>query len=55
MRFPEVTLRLPDWVEEMLADPERTCPSAKDRMRLAIELSRASIRHGAGGRLGRDL
>jgi tRNA(Arg) A34 adenosine deaminase TadA len=52
MRFPEVTLRLPDWVERMLVDPERTYPSAEDRMRLAIELSRASIRHGAGGPFG---
>jgi tRNA(Arg) A34 adenosine deaminase TadA len=52
MRFPEVTLRLPSWVDELLAEPDRGYPSVEDRMRLAIELSRSSIHHGTGGPFG---
>jgi tRNA(Arg) A34 adenosine deaminase TadA len=51
MRFPAVTLRLPDWVGEGLAE-ERVYPAVEDRMRLAIELSRSNIRHGTGGPFG---
>ena len=50
MRFPEVALRLPDWVGEMLAD--RVYPTVEDRMRLAVELSRLNVRHGTGGPFG---
>jgi tRNA(Arg) A34 adenosine deaminase TadA len=50
MRFREVVLRLPDWVEDTLVD--RIYPTAEDRMRLAIELSRLNIRHGTGGPFG---
>ena len=52
MRFPEVTLRLPGWVDELLAEPDRIYASVEDRMRRAIELSRSSIRHGTGGPVG---
>jgi len=52
MRFPEVTLRLPDWVEDVLADSDRVCASAEERMRLAIQLARANVDHGAGGPFG---
>ncbi len=50
MRFREVVLRLPDWVEDTLVD--RVYPTVEDRMRLAIELSRLNIRHGTGGPFG---
>jgi tRNA(Arg) A34 adenosine deaminase TadA len=50
MRFPEVALRLPDWVGETLAD--RAYPTVEDRMRLAVELSRLNVRHGTGGPFG---
>jgi tRNA(Arg) A34 adenosine deaminase TadA len=50
MRFPEVALRLPGWVEETLAD--RVYPTVEDRMRLAVELSRLNVRHGTGGPFG---
>ena len=50
MRFPEVALRLPDWVGETLAD--RVYPTVEDRMRLAVELSRLNVRHGTGGPFG---
>ncbi len=52
MRFLEVTLRLPAWVEDMLAVEDRVYPTVEDRMRLAIELSRSSIRHGTGEPFG---
>src|SRR5918998_4812851 len=52
MRFPSVTLRLPDWIGEVIADLDRGYPSVEDRMRLAIELSRSSIRHGTGEPFG---
>ncbi len=52
MRFPTITLRLPDWVEDLLADPDRIYPTVEDRMRFAIELSWANIQYGAGGPFG---
>jgi tRNA(Arg) A34 adenosine deaminase TadA len=50
MRFPKVVMRLPDWVEDTLAD--RVYPTVEDRMRLAVELSRLNVRHGTGGPFG---
>ena len=52
MRFPQATLRLPDWVEDMLSDKEQVYPTVEDRVRLAIELSRSNIHHGTGGPFG---
>jgi tRNA(Arg) A34 adenosine deaminase TadA len=52
MRFPGVTLRLPDWVGDLLAVEDRLYPRVEDRVRLAIELSRSNIRHGTGGPFG---
>jgi tRNA(Arg) A34 adenosine deaminase TadA len=53
MRFPEVTLRLPDWVEDLLPrSGDRIFRTVEDRMRFAIELSRANIQHGGGGPFG---
>jgi tRNA(Arg) A34 adenosine deaminase TadA len=54
MRFPAVALRLPDWVEEVLA-VDRVYPTVEDRMRLAIELSRLNIRQGTGGPFGASI
>jgi tRNA(Arg) A34 adenosine deaminase TadA len=50
VRFPRVVLRLPDWVEDALAD--RLYPTVEDRMRLAVELSRLNVRHGTGAPFG---
>jgi tRNA(Arg) A34 adenosine deaminase TadA len=50
VRFPRVVLRLPDRVEDALAD--RLYPTVEDRMRLAVELSRLNFRHGTGGPFG---
>jgi tRNA(Arg) A34 adenosine deaminase TadA len=52
MRFPEVTLRLPDWVEDLLSSEDRIYPTVEDRVRFAIELSHSNIRHGTGGPFG---
>jgi tRNA(Arg) A34 adenosine deaminase TadA len=49
MRFPAVTLRLPAWVEDLLAEEGRVYPTVEDRMRLAIELSRCNRQHATGG------
>ncbi len=52
MRFPSVTLRLPDWIGEVIADLDLTYPTIEDRMRLAVELSQESIHRGTGGPFG---
>ena len=52
MSFPQVTLKLPSWVEELLPDPERSYPTEEDRMRLVVELSRLNVERGTGGPFG---
>jgi len=52
MGFPQVTLELPDWVEELVPDPGRTYPTEEDRMRLVVELSRLNVERGTGGPFG---
>ena len=52
MRFPQVVLRLPSWVEEYISESDRTYPTEEDRMRLVIELSRLNVVHGTGGPFG---
>jgi hypothetical protein len=48
MRFPPVTLCLPDWVHDMLADPYCVYPTVEDRIRFVTELYQAHVRHGTG-------
>jgi tRNA(Arg) A34 adenosine deaminase TadA len=50
--YPRVVLGLPEWVEELIPDPDRAYPTEEDRMRLAIELSRQNVAHGTGGPFG---
>jgi tRNA(Arg) A34 adenosine deaminase TadA len=52
MRFPQVMLRLPSWVEEFVSESDRSYPTEEDRMRLVIELSRLNEVHGTGGPFG---
>ena len=47
-----MALRLPEWVEERVADEGRTYPTAEDRMGLAVTLARQNIRRGTGGPFG---
>ncbi|RKY23226.1 MAG: nucleoside deaminase [Planctomycetota bacterium] len=52
MRFPEMILRLPDWVERFLSEREYVFATVQERMRLVIELSRLNIENGTGGPFG---
>ena len=45
-------LALPEWVEELVGEPDREYPTEEDRMRLAIELSRRNVERGTGGPFG---
>ncbi len=51
MRFPEVRLSLPAWIEE-LVEPGTVYPTTEDRMRLVVELSRLNVLHKTGGPFG---
>jgi tRNA(Arg) A34 adenosine deaminase TadA len=52
MRFPQVMIRLPSWVEEFVSESDRSYPTEEERMRLVIELSRLNVVHGTGGPFG---
>ena len=52
MGFPQVTLELPGWVEELLPDTGGTYPTEEDRMRLVVELSRLNVERETGGPFG---
>jgi tRNA(Arg) A34 adenosine deaminase TadA len=51
-RFPEVGLRLPEWIEGFVSEGPEGYPTVEDRMRLVVGLSRQNIRHGTGGPFG---
>ena len=50
--FPEVKLRLPDWVGELSSDADRRYRTVEDRMRFVVELSRLNVRNETGGPFG---
>ena len=50
--FPEVKLRLPDWVGELSSAAGRRYRTVEDRMRFVVELSRLNVRRGTGGPFG---
>ena len=52
MSFPTVTLELPDWIEELVPDPDSSYPTEEDRMGLVVELSRWNVERGTGGPFG---
>ncbi len=52
MTFPTFTLQLPDWVNELIADPQQCYPTAQNRMELAIDLARRNVETGTGGPFG---
>jgi tRNA(Arg) A34 adenosine deaminase TadA len=47
-----VTFRLPAWVEEFFSTNGNVYPILRDRMLLAIELSRLNSKHNTGGPFG---
>lgn len=46
--YPEVNLRLPDWIVEEVGDPQRTYPTLEERMALVIRLSARNVAEGGG-------
>lgn len=51
MSFPEVSLRLPGWVEGVVGR-RLVYPRPEDRMELAVRLARENARRGTGGPFG---
>ncbi len=49
MRFPHINLKLPDWVETILPEPDYIFDDVKERMRLVIKLAEQNIEHRTGG------
>jgi tRNA(Arg) A34 adenosine deaminase TadA len=47
--YPNIVLRLPDWLEEALPPAGRVYTSREDRMDLVIDLARQNIERGTGG------
>ena len=52
MRFPPVTIALPEWVESFAGDPARTFGTVPEQMEFVIELSRLNVENGTGGPFG---
>lgn len=52
VRFAEVTLAPPTWMETVLPAPETEFRSVEERMRLVIRLARENVRRGTGGPFG---
>ncbi len=50
-RFPAVTLKLPDWIDE-IARPGEIFVSLEERMRFVISLAARNIERGTGGPFG---
>ena len=49
MKYPEVIIKLPDWVDEFFENREKTYTSLENRMKFVIELSRLNITNQTGG------
>lgn len=52
MHPPDIHLRLPDWVQRVIADSPPVFPEIEDRMRFVIDLSRWNVRLKTGGPFG---
>ena len=50
--LPGFNLTLPGWVAEFLPPPEKVYPTVRERMALAVELSRLNVEKGTGGPFG---
>lgn len=49
MKLPEVSIRLPSWVESFLMKSPEVFPTVEDRMRLVVALSRRNVQCKTGG------
>ncbi len=47
--YPNIVLRLPDWLEVALPPAERIYTSREERMDLVVDLARQNIEQGSGG------
>jgi tRNA(Arg) A34 adenosine deaminase TadA len=52
MKFPEISIQLPPWVEAFTARSPLIFSSPEDRMRFTIALSRKNVEHQTGGPFG---
>jgi tRNA(Arg) A34 adenosine deaminase TadA len=52
MRYPELILSLPEWVDKVIGEGDRVFGTVQERMGLAIKLSRSNIEQGTGGPFG---
>jgi tRNA(Arg) A34 adenosine deaminase TadA len=52
LKFPEVILHLPDWIEDFQADSDLLYPAVEERMRLVIKLAQKNIECETGGPFG---
>ncbi len=51
-RYPDFTLRLPDWVAAFVAGRDAVFPDVESRAAFVIELSRRNVEHRTGGPFG---
>ena len=52
MKYPKLTLALPEWIESFVTDKEQSYASLQERMQFVIELSRLNVKHETGGPFG---
>ncbi|MHC4474591.1 MAG: nucleoside deaminase [Planctomycetota bacterium] len=49
MRFPQVVLALPEWIEASLPDANHLFTTVQERMCIVIDLAQSNIEHQTGG------
>jgi len=52
MKFPKLTIELPEWVNDFIQESDDVFPDVEARMGLAIDLARLNIEHKTGGPFG---
>lgn len=52
MGFPSIDIQLPDWIADMLPDPQRAYPTTADRMAMVVDLARRNVDAATGGPFG---
>lgn len=52
MSFPTVKIKVPEWIDSLLVDPEKTYATVADRMALVVDLARRNVDAGTGGPFG---
>jgi tRNA(Arg) A34 adenosine deaminase TadA len=48
MIYPNLLIKIPEWLERTVSDRDKIYPSVEDRMRLVIDFSRLSIENHGG-------